>query len=77
MKWSCIYVMVRRLECTRQDKGTSATAAARFSPIVCEGEGCSSLVDVVLDGQQVVSHGLQRELVQQRRHAVEPAVQHY
>lgn len=34
------------------------------------------LVDVILDGQQVVGHGLQRQLVQQWRHAVEPSVQY-
>lgn len=32
-------------------------------------------VDVVLDGQQVVGHGLQRQLVQEGGHGVEAAVQ--
>lgn len=33
------------------------------------------LVDVALDAQQVVGHGLQRELMQQRRHRVKASVQ--
>lgn len=43
-----------------------------------EGTGHQDLglpVDVVLDGQQVVGHGLQRQLVQEGGHGVKTAVQ--